>query len=163
MKYRTLNILRKKLGNNVSDRILFPVLKDNKEIILEFNSGKDDNKIHFEILDDDHYFDMFDEITYDEGFVHKIKRVKVNEWSSSGKINGIEILDPSIKESKNFYINPLELKLKGSIIREGNIISFNRRLSEDHSFTKNVSIYKKGEENYITRTPVPIKITLEEI
>lgn len=162
MRYRTLNILRKKIDNKVSDRILFPILKDNKEIILEFNNGNNDNKIHFEILDDDHYFDPFDEISYDDE-LHKGKRLKTNVWCSSGKMNGIEILDPCVRKSVDFYINPLELKLKGSIIREGNIVSFTRSLSKDHSFTKNVSICKKGEDNFITRDPIPIKITLEEI
>ena len=66
------------------------------------------------------------------------------------------------------HINPLELKLKGSVIREGNFISFNFIVKGKEPDSNKVTICKKGSENsdetaYLTFDVIPIKITLEEI
>ena len=171
MRYRTLNILRKKLSDNINDRILFPTLKDNKEIILEFNEGKD-NRVHFELLDDNYYFKFPEEISYlDSNFT--IRRPKTNVWNifyktseiNVGYFNDYRLSEPIEGDA---YINPLELKLKGSIIRKGNFISFNFIVKGKEPDSNRVIICKKGSENsdgsaHLTFDVVPIKITLEEI
>lgn len=172
MRYRTLNILRRKLSNNVNDRILFPTLKDNKEIILEFNEGKSDNRIHFELLDDNYYFKFPEGISYLD---FNKRRLKTNTWNLFYKTTEINVgyfnfNDYRLSEpiEGDAYINPLELKLKGSIIRKGNFISFNFLVKGKEPDSNRVIICKKESENsdgsaHLTFDVVPIKITLEEI
>lgn len=165
MIYRTLNILRKELSNNINDRVLFPTLKDNKEIILEFNEGKD-NRIHFELLDDNYYFEFPERISYSDSNIRKFKTNTLNLFYKTTEINVGDSNDYRIPEpiEGDVHINPLELKLKGSIIREGNFISFNFIVKGKEPDSNKVSICKKGSENSDgTFDVIPIKITLEEI
>ena len=170
MRYRTLNILRKKLDNDINDRVLFPTLKDNKEIILEFNDGKDDNRIHFELLDDNYYFKFPEGISYLDS---NKRRPKTNIWNIYCKTTEINVEDFNVYKTSepieiDAHINPLELKLKGSIIRKGNFVSFNFIVKGREPDSNKVIICKKGSENsdgsaHLTFDIVPIKITLEEI
>lgn len=169
MRYRTLNILRKELSNNINDRVIFPTLKYNKEIILEFNEGKD-NKIHFELLDDNYYFKIPEGISYLDSNIRRPKTKTWNLFYKTTEINVEDFNDYRIPEpiEVDVHINPLELKLKGSVIREGNFISFNFIFKGKEPDSNKVTICKKGSENsdetaYLTFDVIPIKITLEEI
>lgn len=172
----SLNLLRKE-KENIEDYLYYPESDSNKiklflnnEKLKDLSEDKEfkGNYIEFEILKDNYCFVYEDQIK-----AENLARKRANVPSThlldlNGEVLHIKVEDYFNKEDTK-SINPIELKIKGSLLLYGNCIYFSvkipyMKIDDIWSYqvlNRRIDIRKKSGY-FKTEDVVPIKITYKE-